>query len=84
MSVSFYINGRPVLHTSDCQYSADCPLIQYIKREKFLCNITKGDNEHTNVNLTVFYTDEVATNLWTIHNTHKKTLQMVKSNQHAL
>ena len=85
MSISLFVNGRPVLN-ADCDYSPDCALVQYIKREKFLCNITEVDKNHTNISITVFYTDVVASNLWNIHNTHKrhKAQQIAESNQHAL
>jgi hypothetical protein len=69
----FYINGRPILK-STCDYSVDCPLVQYVKREKFLCNLDQDDEKQTTVNLTVFNMDTVGSNLWAIHNNHKKQL----------
>lgn len=73
MSMLIKINGRPALRC-DCTYSADCPLIQYIKREKFLCNLGQDDDQQTTVSLTVFNMDTVGNNLWAIHNNHKQQL----------
>ena len=72
MSMDFYVNGRLILQVSDCKYSADCPAVQYIKREKFLCNISEPSKDHITINVTVFNTDTVAKNLWKIHTTHKE------------
>ena len=78
MLMIFKINDRTVLK-SDCEYSADCPVVQYVKREQFLCNMRQdSQTNETIVNMTVFNTDAVAENLWKIHNTHKNILNTQK------
>lgn len=62
--LAFYVNGSLVSRQAECEYSIDCPVVGYIKRNKFLYQIKDTET----VSATVFYKDTVSSEIYTVCN----------------
>lgn len=81
--ISFSVNGRPAWREKHTAPVQDCAAISYIKRNKFIHDITTPQPDYQLISLTVFYQDEVTQNIISICDKCRKSGQQQKIQAHS-